>query len=199
MPDPPAPPFTHRPGNFPGFTSAFPVIRPLPESGGTHMSCAAGGVPPPPHRTLEGGYPPPGRKVAGGYAGYPPSHKWELCIIARVNGNDFTWTFRRSALSGCLPENDKGGQSGPGGGRGMPDTSPPWGWGGLCDLKYRRRGGIRHIPFADPGRIRECDFHQIPIRKKVPIPSSAVTPGSGRRKISRPAGNPPPLRVQGYP
>jgi hypothetical protein len=157
------------------------------------------GIPPPHHRTWEGGILRPEEKWRGGYAGYPPSHKWELCIIARVNGNDFTWRFRRSTPPAAFPNLGRGGLSGPGGGRGMPDTFPLWGWGGLRDLKTQWRGGVRETPRLLLWRVPGCWFISNPDSKKVPNLSSAPTPCSRRRATVQPAGNPPPLPVRGYP
>jgi hypothetical protein len=108
------------------------------------------GIPPPHHRTWEGGILRPEEKWRGGYAGYPPSHKWELCIIARVNGNDFTWRFRRSTPPAAFPNLGRGGLSGPGGGRGMPDTFPLWGWGGSPRFENTMEGGCPGDPPSAP-------------------------------------------------
>ncbi len=53
---------------------------------------------------------------------------------------------RRNARFRRLPKNDRGGLIRPERGRGMPDTSPPWGWGGLHKLKNKRVGGIPDTP-----------------------------------------------------
>jgi len=164
MPDTPPPPAS---GNRLSFPMEYRRVPPVP------VSVRYGGAG---HCPLKGkeGYPTSRDHGRGG----PPSRKnnwWGVCRIPPLLKNGmYALLHARSAASAngrsdgpphreAYPEMIRGVCPGRRG-RGMPETSPHGGRGGQCDLKYRRRGGLADPPIADPlARVREADFHQIPI------------------------------------
>jgi len=144
------------------FTDGNTLRRNHPMSSGPVPGPEREGGPGPPPSCEAGGVYPLRKKQGGGVCRRPPLLKNENGAHVHGRPGDYERAVsvgRASFLPHSFPV--RGGLSGPEGGRGLPETSPPWGVGGFRAFSRKWAGG------SSPDPPHKNMFMIFPVSKKI--------------------------------